>query len=451
MEERDKETFILDLAGYAVDKAEREGATEAEAFITMSREISVKIEKLMVKGVNYGLSRGVGIRVIMGNKVGFSYTSKLNKESIDETIRKAVSVAKSRREDKDWRSLPSPSKYSTVKDIFDVEIAEITPDHVLKAALSLTESIKLDERIKTGSGEISAFTEERGIINSHGVEGYEEKTAFSTYAYAVAVETGETSVGYDYQASTLLSKVKPEKVGGGAAELALKQLGKRKIDRVEGEVVFHPFAVRDLMKGILFPELSGSNVYKKRTPFFNRLGKEIASKNLTVKDNGLLPGGLGSSGFDDEGTPCQKTVVVDRGTLKSFIYDNYWAGKMESKSTGNGFRDYRSEPLIQPSNIVIDRGGKSLDEMIGEVGEGLYVYSLMGTHTANIPSGEFSVVAYLPFKIEGGEIKYPVKQAMISGNIQDILREVNCVAREVRVVGDVFTPAIRVSKVSVSA
>jgi PmbA protein len=190
----------------------------------------------------------------------------------------------------------------------------------------------------------------------------------------------------------------------------------------------------------------------------------IASENLTVFDDGLIPQAMGSRPFDDEGCPTQTTIVIGKGQLKNFLYNSYTAGKDKVKSTGNasralgGFTDkpkYTVEPIIGPNNFKLQPAKKSaenkFDDVISEVKNGIIAKEVIGAHTANAASGEFSVVLDSAFKIEKGEIVYPVKQAMLGGNIVEALKGIALFADDVKQVGDsLIAPTILIKDVKIS-
>jgi len=161
-----------------------------------------------------------------------------------------------------------------------------------------------------------------------------------------------------------------------------------------------------------------------------------------VVDDGALPAGMGSSAFDGEGVPSQRNVLLEDGVLRSYLYDSYTAGKEGRSSTGNSVRSGYSEmPRIGIRNLIIS--SKEPVEMLDGVREGVLVNSVIGAHTANPISGDFSVEARNSFRIRAGEIAEPVRSAMIAGNIFDLLKHID-VGRDARAVGPIVTPGVRV-------
>ncbi len=441
---------LVELAVKAVKLAEIKGADEAEAYISAGRSVSIVFEKLNVKYANQSYDAGIGVRVVKNKRVGFAYATKLDMQSVEAAIDKALRIASRKPEDKSWVSMTEPKPLPKVKGLYDPEIESLDADDTMKISMELIDNAKVDKRIVAGSGGAGYGFSEYTIANSHGVEASEKGSFIYASIYLISAQNGETGMGYDFEASRSLKEFDHVKLAREAAEMALSQLGKKPIETREMEVILHPFAVSSILEGILIPELSGDNVYKGKTPFARLKGEAIASKKLTIIDDGTLTGGYSSSPFDGEGHPTMKKPLIENGILKNYLYDTYWANKAGEESTGNARRNYNSEPSIGPTNLIVEPGMKSFQELVSEIENGIYVISLMGVHTANISSGEFSVVASPAYTIKNGEIESPVKQAMIAGNMKDLIRKVDEVGREVKKVGNILTPHLRIKGVKVS-
>ncbi|MDI6846680.1 MAG: metallopeptidase TldD-related protein, partial [Candidatus Bathyarchaeia archaeon] len=184
--------------------------------------------------------------------------------------------------------------------------------------------------------------------------------------------------------------------------------------------------------------------------FKGKIGEKVASEIVTIYDDGLFNGGLRTWKFDGEGVPQQKTLIIEKGILRNFIYDDYTAKKEGKESTGNASRaGYLSTPNVEATNFHLMAGNKSPKELITEVDEGLLVYYLQGAHSSNPASGEFSVVATPAWKIKNGEIAYATKGAMLAGNIFEVLTNVSALADNERKIGQLVAPWVLVENVKV--
>jgi PmbA protein len=201
-----------------------------------------------------------------------------------------------------------------------------------------------------------------------------------------------------------------------------------------------PLALTELLEYTLVPSLSGDNVQKGRSSLKDRVGELIASEDLHLLDDGLLPAGMGSSGFDGEGTPSQRTPLVQSGILKGFLYDSYSAGKADRRSTGNALRSgYSDVPRIGVRNLIIS--SDNAYDLLAET-RGVLVNSFIGAHTANTISGDFSVEARNSFYVEPGKAPSPIKTMMLAGNVFDLLKDIE-LGTDVRTVGSVVTPSAK--------
>ena len=184
-----------------------------------------------------------------------------------------------------------------------------------------------------------------------------------------------------------------------------------------------------------------------RSILHDKIGEEITNSNLSIIDNPLLEDAMGTTKADGEGTASKETVLVEDGVLKSFLYDIYTANKAGCESTSNGYRgSYLTTPDIGPSNLEF----KFKNEFeLAEIDNGVLTTSVLGAHTANPISGDFSVEANNAFTIENGEITDGVKKAMISGNIYELMRKCDALKSEVKQKGSFIIPKLLVHDLKV--
>jgi PmbA protein len=191
-------------------------------------------------------------------------------------------------------------------------------------------------------------------------------------------------------------------------------------------------------------------VQRNQSPFKDKLGQQVAAESLTIYDDGLMPKALRTGLFDGEGTPRQKTPIIENGVLKNFLYDNYAARKEGKESTGNASRaGYLSTPGIEATNFHILPGTKSAETMLNEIDDGLLIYYLQGAHSSNPVSGEFSVVATPAWKIKKGQKTHCSRGIMLAGNIFELLKNVKSIGSNERQLGQLVSPWIEVDNVKV--
>jgi len=461
---------MLDLLDYIVKKAEKHGANQAEVYFFGGDMLRIGIEKKQVKISERKHDAGVGLRVAVkkrsGFSIGFAYLTNLTKKAADDAVKQALKVASFKKPDPDFKSFQEHKRTKTIEKICDKKIAKIEPEKIVDLATDLIKTVETDKRITTIGGALGLGTVKVAIANSLGVSGKFEKTGYGAFGYVVAQEKDSIGVGGDNYTDCFFNEERAFSTFKNARDLAIKQLNPKTVKTEKMDVLLQPDALSFLLMFTLVPEVRADNVQKRQSPFVGKMNQMVASENLSVIDDGLLPKATGSKPFDDEGCPTQTTTIINKGRLQNFLYNSYTAGKDKVHSTGNatrmlgGFTDkpkYAVEPIIGPTNFKLCAGAKSaeakFDDIVGDVKNGVIAKEVIGAHTSNPASGEFSVVLDSAFKIEKGEIVYPVRQAMLGGNILDALKNIALFADDFKQVGlepALVSPTILIKDVRVS-
>lgn len=448
----------LDLCKHAVDVALKSDAKEAEALIAGGRTIGAEIERGEIKSSRDVMDVGIGVRAIFNGKIGFAYTNVLNREEAEKTAIQAVKASKASKADKNWKQLPEKARYPPVEKTYDKRILEFTSDEaVALCQRMMAAAVQVDEKVLPASGGAEVSILETACVNSQGVEVQDKGTAIVCFLAAMARSATQVSpMCYEFKPSRTY-KIDPEWVGQQAARLAAKSLNVGKTKAGKFPVLLDPIALQSIFTATLVQSIKGDIVSRGRSIFEGKVGGKVAGENVNIYDDGTLAGGLNSGKTDMEGVPKQKTVLIEKGVLHGFLYDNYWARVEGKKSTGNGGRGggglmlprYGTTPVINPSNIRLQQGAASEDELLKEVGDGYYVRMVQGAHQSNPETGEFSVALAPAWRIENGEITHAVKGAMIAGNAYQMLKKISVLGKEARQVGTLVAPKIIVSKLNV--
>ncbi|MEM2989626.1 MAG: TldD/PmbA family protein, partial [Halobacteria archaeon] len=413
------------------------GAEEVEIFHSYGKIVTVETLKDEIESARESYMQGIGIRAVFKGAVGFSSTNDLSK--VEEAVESAVKCAKARKVDPNWRSLPSRAKYPAVRGTFDSKIAQLQLDNCIEYTLQMVESAKIEKAMPTSARLIGGYSSQL-ILNSNKLEVKENSTFIQASIEAIA-RNQTTSTGFEFDISRSLNLDFPA-IGKNASQLALNSLNGTNIETGNIAVLFKPVAFADLLGNVFLPSIFADNVQKGRSLLKDKIDASIASEKFNLIDDGLLEGGIGTARSDDEGTPSQRTIIVERGVLKGFLYDSYTAGRAEVKSTGNGTRgSYASVPAVGIRNILVEIPES---EVIAETDFGFIVNSIIGGHTSNPISGDFSVEARNAFMVEKGEITKPVKSAMISGNIYEALKQISGAGKDARKVGHIITPTVKI-------
>lgn len=422
--------------------AEKAGAEEAEVFGLMVRSVDVDLRRDRVEMASESLSRGLGLRAVLRGAVGFSSTSDLSK--LDMVAEGAVRAARARGSDEKWRSLPVPRAAAHPEGVYDPATADLGPEECLELAATLIQGAATVAGAEPVSGGVSAVSGTELLINTNGLELSERGTVFTAFIETVArAGDGSASTGYDFANSRSAPQDLSE-VGRSASDLAARSLGGARAESGKAEVLLGPIAFAEILDNAFIPSTFGDQVQKGRSSLAGRIGEVVAEESLNIIDDGLFSGGMASSSFDGEGVPSQRTTLVERGVLRAYLYDTYAAGKEAevTKSTGNADRPgYGGIPRIGTTNVIVSSSHPS--KVLAETEMGYLVTGVIGAHTANPVSGDFSVEARNVFLVEDGDALKPIRSLMLAGNVFEILRSMRA-GTDPRMVGSFVVPTVRV-------
>ncbi len=406
----------------------------AEVFIEEDKSMKVELKNDKIDFAKNEVNIGLGVRVIIKNKMGFAHTSDLTK--FKETVKQAVVNSKANVIDEHF-NLAKPSKYPVVKGIYDSKFEVFSVDDGIDFSQRLLDTC-IEESCEPTSGGFSTGKCTSLILNSNGVECGNIETGFGGFLAVNAEVGGEKSTAYDSSSSCFIHNLNPEDLAKDVCKLAKDSVGGKSIETSDKDVILDYNASIGLL-GAFISGFSADNVQRGRSMLADKLGEKMLSSSLTIFDDATLENGMNSSRCDGEGTASQKTCLVKNGIINSFIYDLYTASKVGSKSTGNAGRGYSSTPSISNSNIIIE-----FNEFIDldDIKDGVWVTDVLGAHTANPISGDFSVEINNAFIIENGELIAPVKKGMLSGNIFDVLSDVEALSGSVKQKGNVVLPRL---------
>ena len=447
--EKDK---MLDIVENVVKIAQKNQASEVEAYAYEGQTTNVGIERGQINKSNRIIDRGLGVRISINKTMGFAYTNILDsKKAIENTVLRSLSAAKASKPDKEWNGFPEKKSYSSTEKTFDRKVLDLRAEDLVEMTSNMLDAaVAVNKRVFPVEGGAGAACISNAIANSNGISAFEKGTIVECSLAAVAKEkTKVTPVCFEFNAERTCN-VDPFCVGKEAARLAISALNTKRIKTKNTKLIFTPFALQELLYFTLINALKADNVQRNQSPFKDRIDELVASEDVTISDEGLFPSGLRTWMFDGEGTPHQRTALIDKGILRGFLYDNYTAKKEGVESTGNASRaGYLSTPSIEVTNFHIYPGNLTQDELLSEMCDGLLIYYLQGSHSSNPVSGEFSVVATPAWKVEKGEVSYSTRGVMLAGNIFDVLKTVNKVANNERQIGMLITPWIQVENVRV--
>lgn len=435
-----------------VKLARQKGADEAECTVSDGSEFSVSVRMGEIEKLKEAGSRAAGVRVLIGGKVGSSYSSDLTADGLERMVSSAVELAKLTSEDP-FAGLPEADEFGTLTTDLKLYSPDVmgleTPRRIQQAVDCEKAALGADERIVNSEGAgFGAYYGSRYFHNSRGFAGDYRSSSCSLSVMPVAKQ-GESmerdfwyTIGRDHKALE-----SPEYVGRKAAERALRRLGARKVQTQKAPVVLDQRTARTLLSCV-FDAIAGDTIYRKASFLEGMLGESIASSNFTVVDDATIPGLFGSQPFDDEGVLSRRTVVVEKGVLKSYLLNTYTARKLGMKTTGNASRGITGNPSVGHGNLFLEPGVQSAEEIIRSVKNGLFVTELIGSGI-NIVTGDFSQGA-AGLWIENGELAYPVSEVTIAGNLRDMLKDVQSIGSDLEFRGSLASPTVLIGEMTVS-
>lgn len=425
---------------------------QAEIYLSSSRTLKIDVLDQKVESIDEIRDQGLGIRIIKDKKLGFAYTSDFDETVLEDTIDRAIENAENSEAD-EFNSLPKNVKTEKSKnlELYDPKIAQTPIREKIELALKIEESAyKLDKRIKkTEKVSYSDSESEVQIVNSNGINVNYKGNSCGALAIVIAAQNGEMETGLEMSYVKNFDDFKPEEIGKEAARRAIALLGAKSIPSQKIPLLFDPFVGTQIL-GTLVSTLSSDAVQKGKSLFADKLGKVVGSKALSIIDNGKLEKGLATTPFDGEGVPTQETKLIEKGILNTFLSNTYTANKGKTKSTGNAVRSsFKDLPVVGPTNLYIDAGSQTPDSIIKSINKGLYVTHVMGIHTANPVSGDFSIGA-AGIMIENGEKTYPVRGITIAGNLIEMLKGIEAVGSDVRFIVNIGSPTLLISGITIS-
>lgn len=439
------ESDALGVALRTVERALQRGATQAEATVAVTDAFSVEALGDAVETLEQSTSRSLRVRVFEHGRKATLLTSDFSEAHVDDAVRRAVDQARSVAPD-EFAALPeygngrAPDVCSSFEDVPDRQARE-----KIREAIELERTIRdLDGRVTNSNGshvgDASAIV---ALANSNGFSGAYRSTRAHRSTGPVATDgTVKRTGSYGTAARTLAGMEDVSDVARKAVERTVGLFGAKKPATMRVPVIFE----RDVAAAVLsdvFAAVSAANVAIGNSWLAQRLGTRIASGLVSIVDDGTLPGMLGSVPFDAEGVPSQRTMVCERGVLRSFLYDTYYARKLGARSTANS-----SGGGVAPTNFYLQAGEGSLEDLIASTPRGALVLETIGFATEHA-TGTYSRGAK-GYLIEGGRLCEPIEEFTIASTFIDMLDAIDAVAADLRFDAGVVSPSFRVAEMTLS-
>jgi len=443
------EKFLQNAGAKALELAQKKGV-EAEAFLLHGRNLSLEVINGEVETLVEAEEAGLGFRVINQGRLGFVYTSDLSPQAIGKVVEDAISISRYTEADS-HNCLPRGNYEYPQLEVYDPEISAASLEAKIELAREMERiALASDSRvniIERAGYDDSEFTSV--IMNTNGLYACGKGNYCGIYISLVAQEQGDAQNGFSMMVRKNYKDLDPNFTGREAASNAVRGLNARSIGSAHMPCVMEPYVVTRFLS-LLAQMVDAEMVQKGKSLLAGKLEQLVASPAVNLVDDATWAGAVGTFPFDAEGVPARKNIIITNGNLNSYLYDSYTASKAGVESTGNAQRNsFRSLPSVGTSNFILQAGSTSLPSLYDGIEKGLYITEVMGMHTANPISGDFSVGA-AGIMIENGQLTHLVRGATIAGNLGDFLRDIDAVGNDLRFFAGKAAPSIRLKSLSIA-
>ena len=447
---QDEEARLLALCDDVVARAKRRGATGAEAYAEHVLQVNANIEQSGLKGASAAEHEAVGIRLFVGDRIGFAYVNRLDDAALDDAIADALEIARASPGDS-ANGLVDPLPLRNIAGLWNDGLASLGADDVVRMAAEMLEAARdVDGRVSIDTGSFGVTQAHNAIASTAGVRAAGSESAASYGLFGMAVDGDEVG-SFDHVNEGVRM---PEELGANRLARRFSQQVLALLNPVEGRsyrgrALFSAEAFDDIFLDALLDAIEGDAVNKGGSRLRDKLGKRIATPGLTIIDDGTLAGGIGSGHFDREGLPHRRTVLVGDGTLHTFLYDGKSARRAGTRPTGHAQGSARSLPSVGTTNLRVMPGAHDDAALLRELGTGLFI----GRFSGNVDpvSGDFSGVAKGSFLVEDGVRGRPVKETLVAGNAFDLLDRIVAMGSKTHQIVSLACPWVLIDGVDITA
>jgi PmbA protein len=426
---------------------------EAELYLSRGEERGLELREGLLDGVQQSSAEGAGLRLLAGERMAFASAGGLSLEAIQGLYKKASAELAFVEKDAHRalpEGLPDGGDRALEASLWDEALFTESWDAVTPRLLAMEAEALKDKRVSHVVR--SGYSESRGeavIANTKNCFTWERGGSCSVGLSTLSNAGDETQVGSSFQSSRRASALDFLKVGRESAARTTALLGSRKLAGGRRAVIFDPWVAGELLD-LVASLLCADQVQRGKSLLSGKLGKKLFSDLVTLVDDPRMKGGMASSLYDDEGVPTSRRVSIEKGVVKEFFYDSYTAAREGRASNGCAGRgSYKGLPSPGSSNFYLEPGKLSREKLLADTPDGILVHDIMGMHMADPISGEFSV-GVSGLAVVKGELAFPVKNAMISGNLVELLGRVDALASDLTFHGSIGAPTFRIADVNVA-
>ena len=434
------------LAEKVIEKSLSKGADFSDVLVlgNISKNIGCRLGK--VEEIEQSETQILGLRTFIGKKNAITSTNNFTESSIDSSIERVIEMTKLTPDD----PLPGLASKTSEKipelDLYDR--TNLSAEELKNLALSAEESSLKTNGIKNSNGaSVSQSKSSIYLATSEGFSNGYEKSNFSLSCSVIAGSDKDMQTDYDYDSKVFYKDLKKASdIGKDAAKNTLLKCNPKKIQTCITDIVFHPRVGRTLL-GHFASLINGSSIVRGSSFLKDKLNKKVFKTGINIIDNPNLIRGLKSKPFDDEGCSMDILNLVEGGFLKKWILDTTTSKQLNLKSNCRASRGISSPPIPSPTNLFIENGNKSKEQLLSEVNDGFYVTDLIG-QGVNLITGDYSRGAS-GFKIENGKISYPINEVTIADNLNNMFEKM-IISNDLEFLYPINTPTLAIEGMTIA-
>ena len=425
-----------------------EGAREAEAFLVRVRSLTAYIDDDMIKNLEVKLDQGLSVKVSLNGRLGQSSSTIFHMRDLEECGAKAVALAKLSRPDPYFKKFPGFQHPNGSLDVCSEDIVNATNETLRDKVNNIVSAV--GEGVKIPRGQLRVAVIERALANSNGAAYREIGTM--AYAHFTSMTNGvDPGEGCESYYSSGLSALDAEEMG---RKLRVKALNAQGAKHFKGKmtvpVVLPPEELAEMLLTSVGYSLDGENALRHRSPWGELVDKEVGNTLVDLQDRPWDPRSSLSCQYDDEGTPTRERPLVEKGVLRTLLYDAYHAQMGGVAATGSCMRRdptdalnlYRRGSATLPINLTWKAGGSSLEDMISEMKEGVVIEKLAAPDVNSVTGG-FALEVRSAKYVRDGQVEGHIDQCLLVGNFYQALKKVSAVGNDPTVHGNCIVPSVR--------
>jgi PmbA protein len=425
----------------SLEAARRHGASAAEAAASLGQGLSVNVRMGDVETIEHNRDRGLVVTVYFGQRSGSASTSDYSERSVEEAVQAAGAIARHTQEDP-CNGLADPTRLA--KELPELDLWHPwgpTTDEAIELALACENAARAhDRRIVNSEGATVSSHEGMEVYgNSNGFVGRIDKTRHGISCAVIGRTDGGMQRDYWYTTARQRADLEDAAlIGEKAAERTVRRLDGRRLGTRKVPVLYEAPVAGSLLRHLV-SAISGGALYRKASFLLDRLGERIFPDFVRIHEQPHLPRAMGSAAFDEDGVATRARDIVAGGVLEGYVLGSYSARRLGMETTGNAGGVH---------NLTIEPGPDDFDALLARMGTGLLVTELIG-FGVNTVTGDYSRGA-AGFWVEDGEIRYPVEELTVAGNLRDIFRGIAAVGNDVDTRGSIRTGSILVGNLTVA-